>query len=100
MDSRLRNQLQLKTVNSEVMPPLQDRCCSVMNPDSSCNELMAELESTDVKINVFAANCIQEVDRFGGGRVMMWRAISITERTNFTATCPSIKAAKWGQIPT
>ena len=30
----------------------------------------------------FAANCVREVDRFGGGSVMMWAAISYTGRTN------------------
>lgn len=30
----------------------------------------------------FAANCVQEVDRFGGGSVMMWAAISHTGRTD------------------
>ncbi|KAK3108567.1 hypothetical protein FSP39_010793 [Pinctada imbricata] len=29
----------------------------------------------------FAPNCVQQVDRFGGGSVMMWAAISYTGRT-------------------
>lgn len=30
----------------------------------------------------YAANCVQEVDRFGGGSVMVWAAISHTGRTD------------------
>jgi hypothetical protein len=30
----------------------------------------------------FARNCVLEVDTFGGGRVMMWGAISYAEKLN------------------
>jgi hypothetical protein len=50
--------------------------------------------SRAVRNEHFANNCIQEVDRFGGGSVMMWAAISHTGKTalvhipgNLTAQC-------------
>lgn len=43
----------------------------------------------------FAANCIQEVDRFGGGSVMMWAAISHTGKTNLVHVNGNLTAQRY-----
>ena len=45
----------------------------------------------------FAANCVREVDRFGGGSIMMWAAISYTGRTNLVTRSrqPDCSALHW-----
>jgi len=57
------------------------------------------LQRTDARARVhthrkecFAANCIQQVDRFGGGNVMIWAAISYTGRTNMVQAQGSLTA--------
>ena len=52
----------------------------------------------------FANNCVAEVDRFGGGSVMMWGAISYTGRSelvlvqgNLTAVGPTLSG--WNSAP-
>lgn len=48
-----------------------------MYPDSSCNELTAELESTDVK-NVLPQSTSR--DRFSSGSVMIRGTVTVTHR--------------------
>lgn len=43
----------------------------------------------------FAANCVQEVDRFGGGSVMMWAAISRTARTGLVHVNGTLTAQRY-----
>jgi hypothetical protein len=43
----------------------------------------------------FAANCIQEADRFGGGSVMMWGAISDTGRTELVHVNGTLTAQRY-----
>lgn len=43
----------------------------------------------------FAANCVQEVDRFGGGSVMMWAAISHTGRTDLVHVNGTLTAQRY-----
>lgn len=43
----------------------------------------------------FAANCIQEVDRFGGGSVMMWAAISHNGKTNLVLVNGNLTAQRY-----
>ena len=43
----------------------------------------------------FATNCIQEVDRFGGGSVMMWAAISHTGRTDLVHVNGTLTAQRY-----
>ena len=43
----------------------------------------------------FAANCIQEVDRFVGGSVMMRGAISVTDRTNLVHIQVTLTAQRY-----
>lgn len=43
----------------------------------------------------FAANCIQEADRFGGGSVMMWAAISDTGRTELVHVNGTLTAQRY-----
>jgi hypothetical protein len=42
----------------------------------------------------FAANCIQEADRFGGGSVMMWGGISDTRRTELVHVSRTLMAQR------
>ena len=43
----------------------------------------------------FATNCIREVDRFGGGSVMMWAAISHTGRTDLVHINGTLTAQRY-----
>jgi hypothetical protein len=43
----------------------------------------------------FAANCIQEADKFGGGSVMMWGAISETGRTELVHVNGTLTAKRY-----
>lgn len=43
----------------------------------------------------FAANCVQEVDRFGGGSVMVWAGISYTGRTDLVQIHGNLTAQRY-----
>ena len=39
----------------------------------------------------FGRNCVLEVDNFGGGRVMMWGAITDAENLNWCTSTTTVK---------
>jgi len=43
----------------------------------------------------YAANCVQEADRFGGGSVMMWASICHTGRTNLVHIPGNLNAVRY-----
>ena len=59
---------------------------SVMSHVTCCDVLTVEHVYIVTKIvrsnESYAANCVQEVDRFGGGNVMVWAGISNSGRTD------------------
>ena len=93
-----------------------ERCGSVMNPDSSCNELMAELGSTEVKMKVLLliasrkwTNSVAEALRVGEPYQSLIQPTMCACKgllrqsaivTKFYSHMSFHWCRKWGQIPT
>jgi hypothetical protein len=60
-----------------------------------CRNVMAEYVYIGAGMNVSLPPCVQEVDSFGGGSVMMWAAISNDRKTDLVHVPGNLTAVRY-----